>query len=108
MSRVVFSAAASKDRQAITAYTVDHFGVQQARTLRDRFAKTIGILAESPGLGRLRPDLDPPGYTFRYFVMLRFIIVYEPIAETGIRVVRILHGMRQLTAALSRDPGTDT
>ena len=52
-------------------------------------------------------DLDPPGFTFRYFVVLRFIIVYEPMAAGGIRAVRFLHGMRQLTAALSRDPGAD-
>ena len=91
----------------MTAYTVKHFGVQQARTVRDRFAKTIGILAESPALGRLRPDLDPPGHAFRYFALLNFIIVYEPMEAGGIRVARILHGMRHLAAELGRDPGED-
>ena len=35
MNQIVFSEAARRDRQEITAYTVEHFGVHQARRLRD-------------------------------------------------------------------------
>ena len=39
-------------------------------------------------------------------MMKLFVIVYEP-TSTGIRVARILHGMRRLAAELDRDAGDD-
>ena len=105
MTRIEFSEAARNDRRAITAYTVEQFGLRQARRLRDNFERVLITLADTPTIGRLRTELDPPGHTFCYFVAMRlFIIVYEP-AATGIRVARILHGMRNLAAELARDAG---
>jgi toxin ParE1/3/4 len=107
MSRVLLSEAAGQDRRAITEYTVQGFGVQQARRLRDRFETALNVLAESPLLGRRRVELDPPDHTFRYLVVMKsFIIVYEP-AEDGIRVARLLHGARNLAAELERDAGNE-
>ncbi len=107
MTRVAFSAAARIDRREITAYTVERFGLAQARRLRDRLEATLDILAESPGIGRTHSDLDPPGRSFRYLVALRtLIIVYEP-SDDGIRVVRLLHGARHLAAELDRDAGDE-
>lgn len=48
MSRVVLSEAARLDRWEITAYTVERFGIHQARRLRDRFQAALNTLAESP------------------------------------------------------------
>ena len=108
MSRVVLSAAARLDRREITAYTMRRFGIRSARRLRDRFQATLNILAQSPLLGRTNRDLDPPGHTFRYFVVMkRFVIVYEP-TDDGIRVARLLHGARNLAEELDRDTGDDT
>ncbi len=107
MSKVVFSLAARADRSAITAYTVEHFGLEQARRLRARFETTINSLTTAPLTGHRRPDLDPTGRSFRYVTVLkRFIIVYEPV-EDGIRVVRLLHGARNLAAELARDGGDE-
>ena len=104
MSRIEFSAVARLDRRAITAYTVERFGLDGARRLRDRFRKVLALLADSPGMGRRRSDLDPPGHSFRYFVVGKvFIIVYEP-GDDGVRVVRLLHGARSLARELERDP----
>ena len=105
MSRVVLSEAARTDRREITAYTVERFGIQQARRLRVRFQATLNSLAESPLIGRTNEELDPPGRSFRYFVVMKsFIIVYEP-TDDGIRVARLLHGARNLAAELDRDAG---
>ena len=105
MSRVLLSAAVRQDRRAITEYTVKRFGVQQARRLRDRFETLLNALAESPLIGRNREELDPPGHTSRYLVAMKsFVIVYEP-AEDGIRIVRLLHGARDLAAELESDAG---
>ena len=107
MTRIGFSEAARDDRRAITAHTVEQFGIHQARRLRTNFERVLNILADTPSIGHLRDELDPPGHAFRYFVVMkRFIIVYEP-TEFGIRVVRILHGMRNLAAELARDAGDD-
>jgi len=96
-SRIVFSEAAREDRRTITADTVEQFGVGQARRLRENFRRVLNTLADNPLIGMRREELDPPGHSFRYFVVMRlFIVAYQPM-ETGIRVARILHGMRNLT-----------
>lgn len=105
MSQVVFSEAARNDRREITAYTVERFGIQQARRLREQFQATLSRLAESPLLGRANKELDPKGHSFRYFVVMKsFLIVYEPTDE-GIRIARLLQGARNLAAELDRDAG---
>ena len=107
MTRIAFSVAARDDRRAITAYTVERFGIHQARRLRARFERVLNTLADTAMIGRTRHELDPPGRTFRYFVVMKlFVIVYEP-TPSGIRVARILHGMRRLAAELDRDTGDD-
>ena len=83
------------------------FGIGQARRLRDQFQTTLNNLAESPLIGRSTEQLDPPGRSFRYFVVMKsFIIAYEP-TDDGIRVARLLHGARNLAAELGRDAGDD-
>ncbi len=105
MTRVAFSEAARDDRRTITAYTVERFGIRRARRLRTDFERVLNTLADTPAIGRLRDELDPPGRAFRYFVAMKlFIVVYEP-TENGIRVARILHGMRNLAAEMDRDAG---
>ncbi len=105
MSRIEFSGAARNDRRAIVAYTVRQFGMLQARRLRNNFERVFNTLADAPGIGRQRPELDPPRHSFRYFVVMKmFVIVYEP-TESGIRVARILHAMRNLAAELDSDSG---
>jgi plasmid stabilization system protein ParE len=107
MRGIVFSQAARKDRQAITTFTVERFGLEQARELRRRFEIALKKLVEFPGSGQLRPELDPPGKVFRYAVVSKaFILVYEP-TPTGLRVVRILHGARHLANELLRDRGDE-
>ena len=105
MSKVVLSEAARIDRREITAYTVERFGIQQARRLRNHFQATLDRLAESPHLGRANEEMDPVGHSFRYHVVMKsFVIVYEPL-DDGIRVARLLHGARNLATELGRGAG---
>ena len=105
MKPIEFSEAAIADQDSITAYTVEKFGIKQARRLRANFERALGALAANPNIGRARKDLDPGGRSFRYFVVMKlFIIVYQP-TEDGIQIVRILHGMRNLAAEIERDAG---
>jgi toxin ParE1/3/4 len=105
VSRVLLSAAARLDRRQVSAYTVERFGVLQARRLRDRLEATLDLLADTPLVGRTNDELDPPGHEFRCFPVMRsIVIVYEP-TDAGIRVARLLHGARQLAKELDRDAG---
>ena len=105
MNGVVFSEAARRDRRAITAFTVERFGVLQARRLRDQFEVALNALSESPFIGRTNEELDPPGHRFRYYIVMKsFMIVYEP-AEEGVHIARILHGAPNLLAELDHDAG---
>jgi len=105
-SRIIFSDAAREDRREITAYTIERFGVSQARRLRDRFQQVLMTLADNPQMGPSRTELDPPGCRFRYFVVMKtFLIAYRPTAG-GIEVARILHTSRYLATELERDAGT--
>ena len=107
MSRIVFSRASREDRREITTHTVKRFGLQQARRLRQQFEAALRTLASAPLSGRLREELDPPGFALRYAVVLkRFVVVYEP-TDDGIRVARILHGARDLSRELRIDAGDD-
>jgi len=108
MSRIVFSRVAREDRRAITRYTVEHFGIHQARRLRRKFEAKLNLLADAPGMGRFNEQLDPPGHRFRYAVVSEsFIVVYLP-TEDGIRVARLLHGARDVAAELDDEAGEDT
>jgi plasmid stabilization system protein ParE len=78
VSRVVLSEAARVDRRETTACTVKRFGIAQARRLRDRSRAALNSLAESPSFGRTTEELDPPGRTLCYFVVVTsFIIVWS-------------------------------
>lgn len=91
--------------RSITRYTIQHFGLEQARRLRSRFEELMASLAEFPLMGQTKEDLDPPGHDFRYVTLMKvFIVVYEP-TEESIRVARILHGARNLAAELDRNAG---
>ena len=75
IERIVFSETARQDRRDITAYTVEHFGAGQARKMRLYFKNILSALVENPELGRTRVELDPPGFRFRYVVVMRIFIV---------------------------------
>lgn len=106
--RVVLSRAAAADLESIDAYALEHFGLDRAIQTASRFRETLATLAKMPRLGTLRPEIGPPGVAFRCFPVLGlFIVVYEASEDT-VRVVRIIHGARNLPAELERDLGDTT
>ena len=52
------------------------------------------LLAESPGIGRLRPELAPG---LRASPVEDYLLFYRQ-AATGIEIVRVLHGARDIDA----------
>jgi toxin ParE1/3/4 len=102
VTRVEIGDRARDDREQIITYTIDRFGEAQALRLGDRLRDALVMLGQSPSVGREAPSIHPTsGSRLRFFTIARrFIVVYEPI-DDGIRVVRIIHGARHLSAALA-------
>jgi len=105
VNRVQLSNAAANDIREIEAHTVTRFGMNQALAFLEKLQASLGVIASMPEIGNLRPELDPPGYSFRYHAILKnFIVVYDE-SSGNIRVARILHGARNLLNELLRDAG---
>lgn len=78
-----------------------------ARRFRMEAEATFRRLAGMPGLGARYDSNRPDLADIRYLPISRFrnwIVFYRPTSE-GIEVVRVLHGTRDLGAALSEEFG---
>lgn len=97
--------SAELDLDEIDLQTIEQLGFAPAEETSATFLDALRTLAQMPEMGSLRPDLDPPGRTFRYWTVLRrFLIVYQPI-QGGIRVARIVNASREVGAILDHGPG---
>jgi plasmid stabilization system protein ParE len=104
MPSFVLSRSAELDLDALDLQTIEQFGFDQADRTSEAFLDAMRRLSEMPEIGHTRAELDPPGRTFRYWVLRRFLVVYEPV-DTGIRVARIIDATRDLRAVLERELG---
>ena len=64
-----------------------------ADCMLDRIGETLNRLATMPFMGQARFDLAPG---LRMFPVRSYLIFFRPI-ESGIDVIRILHGKRNIT-----------
>jgi toxin ParE1/3/4 len=78
---------AATDLSDIADFTIQNFGIEQARFYRDGFNNCFEILAENPQLGRSAADLAP---NLRRYEHQAHVVFYLP-EDTGILIVRILH-----------------
>lgn len=65
-----------------------------ADRLLDTFEQKGLLLADNPELGQARPDIAED---FRYLPVGRYLMLYRVIPG-GIELVRVVQGMRQLSA----------
>jgi len=91
MPSVRRTGAAHRDLVAI-ALTIAKDNPSAADKWLDAIDSRCKLLAQMPGLGRLRPDLAP---ALRSFAVGTHIIFYRE-AHEGIIVIRVLHGARDL------------
>jgi toxin ParE1/3/4 len=71
--------------------------LDQADELLDFLDDKLQILARNPGIGKRREDLAPG---LRSFVVRNFIVFYQEI-ESGIDVIRVLYGSRDIESIFS-------
>jgi toxin ParE1/3/4 len=67
-----------------------------AERLYDKMYETFGLLAQQPRMGRRRDELRRG---IRTFPVGEYLIVYRVISP-GVRIVRVVHGRRNLTSLL--------
>ena len=75
------------DLSDIADFTIQTFGVEQARFYRDGLNNCFEILAENPQLGRSAAELAPNLKRFEY----QSHIVFYISKDASILIVRILH-----------------
>ncbi len=63
-----------------------------ADRLLERFRETFAILARHPSMGQARDELRPG---LRSFSVRKYVVYFESVQER-LRVVRVLHGARDV------------
>ena len=87
---------ADQDILDIAVYLA-RFGVNVANRAIDRLNEAFQTLSEFPGMGRGRDEVRKG---LRSFPVDQFVVYYGSVPD-GIRIVRILHGSRDITNELS-------
>jgi toxin ParE1/3/4 len=86
------SADADRDIEAIFDYTEAKFGFGQAVIYASEFEALFTLLLNNPEMGRHRPDIREHLYSLTH----KAHIVFYRIMQDHIRIVRVLHGSRDL------------
>ena len=86
---------ARRDAHNVWLYIADD-NMDAADALLEEFNRVLKILSTQPHMGEARPQL---GKFVRIFPVGAYLLIYEPI-ESGISLIRILHGARHLPSAM--------
>ena len=100
MVRLTFAPTAVADLEAIAAYIAAD-SPRAAAALITRLKEKATKLAETPGIGRPREDLLPGIHSF---AVSSYVIFYRT-GSTGIEIVRVLHGRRDLDSLFGQGEG---
>ena len=87
MANYRLSRRAASDLEAIAEYTIDKYGIAQARTYRDSLKACFEQLAGNSRMGRKAEQLAPGLRRFEH----KAHIVFYTTDNNGIHVVRVLH-----------------
>jgi plasmid stabilization system protein ParE len=102
MARILRAPLARTDLIHIWRYIAEERSEAVADGLLERIYEALETLAQTPAIGRERPEYSG---TPRSFVVRPYVIFYEPLRQgEGIAVWRVLHGARMLENVVRR-PG---
>ena len=82
---------------------------EAARRFRAEVERTVGLLADTPGMGAPRPYRDPALAGLRMHPVRGFpehLVFYLPLPD-GIEVVRVLHAKRDIRRLFEGQPGSE-
>jgi len=75
------------DLEAIGEYSIERFGIEQARHDRDQLSACLQQLADDPGLGRRAEQLSAGLHRYEH----RSHIIFYQAVDTETLIVRVLH-----------------
>ncbi len=87
MAKYQLSRRAATDVDQIADYSIEQFGIKQARRYGDGLETCFQTLAENPGFGRSAEQFAPD---LRRFEHQSHIVFYIP-EDWGVLIVRVLH-----------------
>ena len=87
MARFCLSVRAAADVTGIADYTIERFGIEQARRYRDGLEFCFQSLADNPLLGRSAEELAA---NLRRFEYESHVVYYQP-QDGSVLIVRVLH-----------------
>ena len=96
MTRYELTRFAERDLRRIAEYTIERFGINQARRYRDSLFRTFESLTEHPAMGR---DYSHVKEGCRRHEHESHVIYYK-ITNSGILVLRLLHQSQDPTSYL--------
>ena len=82
------SRKARADLKKIYIYTSETFGRRQADGYLDSIEQKLELLAEQPGIGRQRPEIDERTRSFPH----ESHTIYYDIRGPDLLILRVLHG----------------
>jgi toxin ParE1/3/4 len=100
MARIERTTQANLDLLEIYNYYAEQRSADAAERMLRSIADTCEQIAAMPGMGRSREELAPG---LRSFPSGSYILYYRPL-EDGIRLLRVLHGARNIEDLF---PGSD-
>jgi toxin ParE1/3/4 len=92
MTKVILSEAADADLEDIFDYTLEEFGLGQAVSYVSEFDDSFETISKNPEIGRKREEIREE---LRSLAKDKHVIFYRILSD-HIRIVRILHGSRDL------------
>src|SRR5882672_6463201 len=101
-SRYVLSAEAILDLSELQTFLTEREGMERALTIIARLNRSMAALSEYPGIGPQRRGLT--GSPHCYPVQSWMIFYRLTTDRTGIEIVRIIDGRRDIQAILGRRP----
>ncbi len=87
MAKYRLSKRAFADIVGIGDYTIERFGIAQARRYRDRLEDALQTLADNPNRGRSTDEIAPGLRRWNY----QSRAVFFRLEAQGILIVRVLH-----------------
>jgi toxin ParE1/3/4 len=101
MGRARFTPQAKADLQEINRYIAQD-NPDAARRLLVQIKEQCKTLADFPEMGRLWEELNPP---LRSFPVGNYLIFYRPSARSGIEVISVVSGYRDIEAFFAERQG---
>lgn len=89
--------AASQDINDIVDFVYENSGLNQAHRVHRKLADGFRKIGEHPGIGHPRPELIDE--SVRVYTVYSFLVIYRSDTKP-VEILRIIHGARDLNAAM--------